>query len=81
MKRICTILFIFLGLFSNFAFAQENSETITLQGKTEFNWLDMSQIERDTIIQNYKNIIFDEDTVYKYKRKEFKNLYKDFVKD
>ena len=55
MKRICTILFIFLGLFSNFAFAQENSETITLQGKTEFNWLDISQIERDTIIQNYKN--------------------------
>lgn len=81
MKKFFITLFILIGLLSGYAFAQEDGETILLQGKTEFNWLDMSQLERDTIIQNYKNIIFDEDTVYKYKRKEFKSQYKDYIKD
>lgn len=56
-------------------------ETITLTGEATFDWLDISQIERDIIIEYYKSIIFDEDTVYKYKKKEFKAMYKDFVKD
>lgn len=60
---------------------QEENNNIVLKGEAVFNWLDMSQIERDTIIQNYKNIIFGEDTVYKYKRKEFKKMHDGFVKD
>ncbi len=81
MKKFLISLIMIFTVFSYSAFAQNENESILLQGEAEFNWLDMSQIERDTIIQNYKNIIFDEDTVYKYKRKEFKNTYKDFVKD
>lgn len=81
MKKFLISLIMIFTVFSYSAFAQNENESILLQGEAEFNWLDMSQIERDTIIQNYKNIIFNEDTVYKYKRKEFKNTYKDFVKD
>ncbi len=82
MKKKVIILFALLSIFIflNPAFAQE-TETLTLQGKADFNWLDMSQIERDTIIDNYKKIIFGDDTVYKYKRKDFRTLHKDYLKD
>jgi len=58
-----------------------NPETITLTGEAVFDWLDICQLERDIIIENYKQIIFDEDTVYKYKKKDFKKKYQDFIKD
>lgn len=82
MKKFFTICVIFLvfGILSNPVCANE-PETITLKGEAVFDWLDMSQIERDTIIQNYKNIIFDDNTVYKYKKNDFKELHKDYVKD
>ncbi len=89
MKKIilfALMTFLVFGLNTANVFAEETptqpeAETITLQGKADFNWLDMTQIERDTIIQNYKNIIFENDTVYKYKRKDFKAMHSDFVKD
>ena len=45
MKKKVIILFALLSIFIflNPAFAQE-TETLTLQGKADFNWLDMSQI-------------------------------------
>lgn len=84
MKKIITFLFVMLLAFSQYCLAENpetEAETIVIKGEVAFNWLDISQIERDTIIQNYKNILFGPDTIYKYKRKELKNLYKDFVKD
>lgn len=85
MKKlfITLLLFTAFGVTAVQTFADETEvqQTTLLKGEAAFNWLDMSQIERDTIIQNYKNIVFDNDTVYKYKRKEFKSIHKDFVKD
>ena len=90
MKKFLIFLFLICFVSVSAAFAEDSpaqseskqeTENVVLQGEAVFNWLDMSQIERDTIIQNYKNIIFGQDTVYKYKRKEFKSMYKDFVKD
>lgn len=80
MKKLFIITILLLNIFLSPTLAQE-PETLTLQGKADFNWLDMSQIERDTIIDNYKKIIFSDDTVYKYKRKDFKALHKDYLKD
>ena len=59
----------------------QSSQPILLKAETSFDWLLISQEEREQIIANYKNIIFGEDTVYKYKRKDFKNLYKSALKD
>ena len=82
MRKFLYIIFlsVFISFIGPNAFAEE-PETLTIQAKTEFNWLCMSQMERDNIIRNYKNIIFGEDTVYKYKKKDFKKMYKEFVKD
>lgn len=54
---------------------------IVLTGNLVFDWLDISQIDRDKVIEKYKNELFGDDTVYKYNKKEFQNEYKDYLKD
>lgn len=89
MKKIFVL--IILLLFINPAFAQETEtidtpsieqeQTTVLEGNIEFDWIDITQVERDVIIQNYEAILFDKDTVLKYNKKEFKKEYRDFAKD
>jgi hypothetical protein len=55
--------------------------SIVLTGNLVFDWLDISQSGRDEAIDKYKSELFGDDTVYKYDKKEFKNDYKDFLKD
>lgn len=59
--------------------ADENS--IVLTGELVFDWLDISQVKRDEAIDYYRSLLFDENTVYKYKRKAFREQYKDHLKD
>lgn len=54
---------------------------IVLTGNLVFDWLDITQIDRDKVIKKYKSELFGEDTVYKINKKEFKNKYVDFLKD
>ena len=54
---------------------------IVLTGNLVFDWLDITQVERDAVIDKYKSELFDENTVYKYKKKDFRAEYKDFLKD
>ncbi|MFR1671668.1 MAG: hypothetical protein ACLSWI_01845 [Candidatus Gastranaerophilaceae bacterium] len=56
-------------------------KTITLTGELVFDWLDISQVKRDEAIDYYKSLLFDENTVYKYKKKDFRTEYKDYLKD
>ncbi len=58
---------------------QQNSE-ITLEAKAIFDWVDISQVERDKQIQEYKNILFNSD-IKKIKKKDFRQKYSDFLKD
>ena len=61
---------------------QENvPPSIVLTGNLVFDWLDISQVQRDAVIEKYEKELFTEDTVYKFKKKEFKAEYKDFLKD
>lgn len=62
-------------------FYTEGTSSIVLEAQAEFDWVDMSQIERDTQIQEYKDILFDYDIIKKYSKKEFKEKYSDFLKD
>lgn len=61
--------------------SDENSPKI-LTANVIFDWLDINQIDRDAVIEKYKQELFDnDDLVYKYKKKVFKNEYKDFLRD
>lgn len=57
------------------------SKPVVLTGNLIFDWLDITQVDRDLAIEKYKTELFGEDTVYKFKKKEFRNEYKDFLKD
>lgn len=54
---------------------------IVLTGNLVFDWLDISQLQRDAVIEKYRTELFDENTVYKYKKKDFRAEYKNFLKD
>ncbi len=55
--------------------------SVVLTGNLVFDWLDITQSGRDAVIEKYKTQLFDEDTVYKFNKKEFRNEYKDYLKD
>lgn len=46
-----------------------------------FDWANMSQIQRDEKIQAYHNILFDSSEGKVYSKKEFKQAYKNYLKD
>lgn len=74
MKRL--IIFLALILSVNFTYA----DTV-LQGEAQFDWVDISQVERDTNINYYREQLFGDENTQKYTRKEFKNKYADKKKD
>ena len=57
------------------------SKPVVLTGNLIFDWLDITQVDRDLAIEKYKTELFGKDTIYKIKKKEFRNEYKDFLKD
>lgn len=76
MKKILITLFIcFIGM------SVKAADNLLLTGEAVFDWLDSSQIQRETKIKYYKDIIFDENEVYKYPRKDFKTKYEEYFKD
>ena len=76
MKKL--ILLFTLLFFINYASADDN---LVLQGLATFDWATKTQFERDENINKIKNIIYKDNIVKKYPRKEFKEKYKAFLKD
>lgn len=60
------------------AFGEEAAPV--LEATVTFDWVNMEQIERDAKIAEYHDILFSTDNP-SFKRKEFRTLYKDFLKD
>ncbi len=58
-----------------------NAEGITLTGEARFDWVDMTQIQRDSTIEYYRDILFGENSVNNYTKDEFKEEFKPFKKD
>lgn len=86
MKKIIVVLCVLLlgkvSLCADFEanVPQENKQPV-ISGSVEFDWLSMEQNDRDSIIAKYRNELFPDDTVYKFKKKDFKEVFKDFIKD
>ncbi len=77
MKKLFIILgLIIFGCTSNYSFAQDK----ILSAGIEFNWVNMSQVERDEAIEHYQTIVFA-DGVKSMTKKELRAKYPDFLKD
>ena len=88
MKKIIILLcLLFVGkvaLSADLQVATLQDKTPTsmiLTGNLVFDWLDITQMDRDLVIEKYKTELFGNDTVYKYNKKEFKAEYKNYLKD
>ena len=88
MKKIIILLcLLFIGkvaLSADLQVATLQDKTPTsmiLTGNLVFDWLDITQMDRDLVIEKYKTELFGNDTVYKYNKKEFKTEYKNYLKD
>ena len=75
MKKLFLIF-----LFSFFFILPCNAEDAYFQGSVVFNWDSISQEERDENIAQIRRNIFGE-TVEKKRQDDFKERYKDFLKD
>ena len=98
MKKIITAIIVFAAFsFSHSCLAFENvviedvapvqtkeiTETKPIEAAVTFDWLDISQAQRDEQIDKFKNLLFDsasEDGVY-YTKDEFKKEFSSFSKD
>ena len=86
MKRfiiiLCVLLIGNISLSADFEqnIPQEVNQPI-ITGGIEFDWLEINQSDRDAIIDKHKNELFTDDTVYKYAKKDFREMNKDFLKD
>ena len=58
----------------------EQPSEILLQAEAIFDWIDITQVERDEKIQQYRDILFSE-TTQKQKKKDFREKYAEFLKD
>ncbi len=58
-----------------------NAEGITLTGEARFDWVDMSQIQRDSTIEYYHDILFGDSAVKELSKDEFKQKFQSFKKD
>lgn len=75
MKKIFIILALFFTGMSAFA------DDIILKGEAKFDWVDITQVERDANIEYYKGILFDNNVEQTYSKDEFKQKFAPFKKD
>lgn len=75
MKKLLLVLGIIL-----FGSLCQASDTV-LTGGVDFDWVNLPQVQRDAQIADYQSKIFGEEIVTKISKKDFKNTYKDFIKD
>lgn len=75
MKKLLLVLGIIL-----FGSLCQASDTV-LTGGVDFDWVNLPQVQRDAQIADYQSKIFGEEIITKISKKDFKNTYKDFIKD
>lgn len=80
MRKIITLILIMLIALP--AFSQPVGENQKpFEAGVEFDWISKTQIQRDENIKEIQTILFNDDTVSKYEKGEFKQKYSDFLKD
>lgn len=75
------IVFILLMNFSTPAFLVSAEEVKPFECEITFDWISKSQLQRDENISQIQKILFQDNGVVKYSKKEFNKKYFDFLKN
>lgn len=57
------------------------TESQPLQCEVTFDWISKTQLQRDQNIKDIQNVLFSDAIVTKYKKKEFKSMYSEHLKN
>jgi hypothetical protein len=57
------------------------SADLTLKGGVDFEWVSITQIQRDAQIDEFRQQVFSGENILKYNKSDFKTEYKDFLND
>lgn len=84
MKKLLIILAV--TIFANcgnysYTTVLAEEQTAPIEASVTFDWVNMNQVQRDEKIDLYKTQLFGTENKFSIKRKEFRNTYKDFLKD
>lgn len=77
MKKNLILLLLFVIILS----PSIASEQMRLNGNINFDWVTKTQLERDTNIEHIRKILYSDNPTSMYSKKEFRNTYKDHLKD
>lgn len=72
---------IFITLFILLMGLSINAEGIKLTGEAQFDWVDMSQIQRDSTIDYYREKLFGDGAIPVLTKNDFRQKYADFLRD
>lgn len=82
-KLLFTLLFVFVSYTANYTYASENisQDTPVLAASIQYDWVNLAQAERDAKVKYFHERLFGDGNAVNLSRKEFRKLYKDFLKD
>lgn len=73
-KFILFAAIIFFGL-------SANADGIKLTGEVAFDWVDMTQIQRDATIEHYRDVLFGKEGIAQYSKDDFKQKFAKYNRD
>lgn len=77
MKKLLLFLIFYIITLSPSIATEQN----VIQGQVNFDWLTKSQLERDENIESIRQTLYSQDVTQKFAKKEFRETYKDYLKD
>jgi len=81
MKKTIMILLFCLISLSLPVFSQTDEASKPLEIGITFDWISKTQLQRDENIEQIQNVLFGDDVVSKYNKKEFRAQNSEFAKD
>lgn len=77
MKKLLLLLIFYIIILSPSIATEQN----VIRGQVNFDWLTKSQLERDENIESIRKTLYSQDVTQKFAKKEFRETYKDYLKD
>lgn len=77
MKKFILLLTLYIFILSPSIATEQN----VIYGQINFDWLTKSQLERDENIESIRRTLYSQDVLQKIAKKEFRETYKDYLKD
>lgn len=60
---------------------RQDEQVTVLSGGIDFDWVNMSQVKRNEMIEKYRSLIYDNNNIERINKKDFRKEYANYLKD